>query len=103
MERANLIDARPTVSDMLPWKIQNQHKTTAVMERFRTISKQKNGLDTTAEEERLLDNWLRGLADNDVIVNYHPDAPPNDASSKGGFYYVPRAPEDTWIVRLPSD
>ncbi|MDN4612310.1 hypothetical protein [Arthrobacter burdickii] len=96
-----MLETRRTVSDILPWDVAAHHKTTAVMERFRTISKQQNGLDTSPVEERLLEAWLQGLADNDVVVNYHPDAPPNDASSRGGFYYVPRQPRDKWILRAP--
>lgn len=102
LERAGKIEKKSGWAELLPWKVAPQHKTTAVMARFRTILKQKNGDPTTDVEERLLREWLEGLRDNDVVVNYHPDAPPNVASSKGGFYYVPRKDTDEWIIRLPK-
>lgn len=102
LERGGMVEIRSSAADMLPWKILPQHKTTAVMERFRTMLKQKNEQAITVTEQRLLDEWLLGLQQNGVVVNYHPDAPPNDASSKGGFYYVPRLPEDKWIIREPA-
>ena len=102
LERAGAIESKSGWKDLLPWKVAPEHKTTAVMARFRTILKQKNGEPTTDVEERLLREWLKGLQDHNLVVNYHPDAPPNAASSKGGFYYVPRQDGDEWIIRLPE-
>lgn len=102
LERAGKIEQKSGWKDLLPWKIEPQHKTTAVMARFRTILKQKNGEVTTDVEDRLLREWLKGLQDNNLVVNYHPEAPANAASSKGGFYYVPREEADEWIIRLPE-
>lgn len=103
MERAGLIAQRETFKDFLPWRVAPEHKTTAIMERLRTMLKQKNGETTTDTEERLLREWIEGLMANDVILNYHPEAPANAASSKGGFYYSPRTPEDgTAVFRAPK-
>lgn len=101
LDRAGLIERRAGFQDILPWKVLPEHKSTAIMERFRTILKQKNGLPTTATEERLLATWLEDLQENNVVVNYHPEAPASGASSKGGFYYVERDDADTWIIRNP--
>ena len=99
LERAGKIQTGSGWKDLLPWRIAPNHKTTAVMARFRTILKQKNGEATTPTEERLLRTWLEGMQENNVVVNYHPEAPANSASSKGGFYYVPRTDADQWIIR----
>jgi hypothetical protein len=103
LERAGLTTPQPTVHDVIPWEIADQHKATAVMERFRSIVKQQKGAALRPEEELLLNRWLRDLKENNVVVAYHPDAPPNAASRKGGFYYVERLPEDDWIIRRPVD
>lgn len=104
MERAGLIEHRVHFKDFLPWHVAPEHKTTAIMERFRTMLKQKNGQETTPTEERLLREWLEGLAENNLVVNYHPEAPANAASSKGGFYYTPRLPSDgDSIMRKPVE
>lgn len=44
------------------------------------------------EEERRLDRWLNRLRDNDLVVAYDPETPPNEASpTYGGWSYVARA------------
>lgn len=103
LDRAGQVPALPTYADLLPWKVATEHKMTAIMGRFRSINRQKRGLPLTKPDERLLNEWLASLEENNVVVNYHPDAPPNDASSKGGFYYVPREPRDKWIIREPDE
>lgn len=104
LQRAGYNDPVPTYRDLIPWKIAEEHKATAIMERFRSIVKQKKGAPLRSDEEYHLTKWLRELEANDLVVNYHPDAPPNSASTKGGFYYVPRDPEqDKWIIREPPE
>lgn len=102
LERADLTVARTTYADILPWKIEAEHRATSIMQKFRMILRQRKGEVLGETEQRYLDTWLKLLEDSNVVVNYHPDAPPNDASKKGGFYYVERLPTDKWIVREPD-
>jgi hypothetical protein len=102
LSRAGYIETQATYKDVLPWDIDESHKAVAVMERFRSIVKQQKGGTLRPDEELLLSRWLRDLEANDLVVNYHPAAPANAASSKGGFYYVPKSPEDDWIIRRPQ-
>jgi hypothetical protein len=90
-----------TYKDILPWEIDEAHKATAIMERFRSIVKQRKGAPLRPEEEAKLNRWMKDLEANELVVNYHPEAPANTASTKGGFYYVPKSPEDDWIIRRP--
>jgi hypothetical protein len=101
LNRAGVDDPRPTYRDLVPWDIDEKHRTTAVMARLRSITKQRRGQLLGEQEERLLSDWLEGLEENGLVVAYHPAAPPNSASRKGGFYYVPRSPADEWIIRQP--
>lgn len=102
LERAGLTVPQRTVNDIIPWEIADEHKATAVMERFRSIMKQHKGILLRPEEERLLNRWLRDLQENGVVVDYHPDAPANAASRKGGFFYRERTEDDDWIIRRPN-
>jgi transcriptional regulator with XRE-family HTH domain len=104
LQRAGYTQPVPTYKDILPaeWKLKDEHKATAIMEKFRSLVKQKKGVPLRQEEEERLVAWLRDLRDHNLVVAYHPDAPPNDASTKGGWYYVPRSEEDDWIIRRPS-
>jgi hypothetical protein len=74
----------------------------AIMERFRSITKQKKGRKLRPEEEARLKVWLRELEAEGLVVAYHREAPPNSASSKGGFYYLPKTEQDDWIIRRPT-
>lgn len=100
--RAGYTEPQVTYKDILPWDIAEAHKATAVMERFRSIVKQHKGAPLRPDEEVLLKRWLRDLEANELVVNYHPAAPPNSASTKGGFYYVPKEAGDDWIIRRPT-
>ena len=103
LQRAGYINPQPTYKDILPWDIAEAHKATAIMERFRSIVKQTKGAPLRPDEEQLLQRWLRDLEANELVVAYHPEAPANSASSKGGFYYVPKdAAQDEWIIRRPT-
>lgn len=102
LNRAGYTEPLATYKDILPWEISDEHKGTAIMERFRAIVKQKKGAVLRPEEETRLNLWLRELEENELVVNYHPDAPPNSASSKGGFYYIPKSEQDDWIIRRPK-
>ena len=101
LERAGYTTPQKTVADIIPWDVADEHKSTAIMERFRSIVKQQKGADLRAQEEQLLNRCLHDLTANNVVVAYHPDAPPNAASRKGGFYYLEREPQDDWIIRRP--
>lgn len=102
MQRAGYITPQVTYKDIIPWDIAEAHKATAIMERFRAIGKLRRGVDLRPEEEHLLTRWLKDLEANELVVAYHPDAPANSASTKGGFYYVPKTKDDDWIIRRPT-
>lgn len=102
LQRAGYINPQKTYKDILPWNISEAHKATAVMERFRSIVKKEKGAPLRPEEEAQLQRWLDDLHANELVVNYHPEAPANSASTKGGFYYVPKTEDDDWIIRRPT-
>jgi hypothetical protein len=101
LERAGFTDKAETYRDIIPWDIDPRHRSTAIAQRFRSIQRQRQGKPLNETEQHLLDTWLQVMKDNNVVLDYHPDAPPNDASRLGGFFYTPRLPQDEWIVRVP--
>ena len=102
LERAGFTDRKETYQDIVPWDIDPRHRSTAITQRFRSIMRQRRGTPLNPTEEHLLNTWLQSMKDNNVVLDYHKDAPPNDASRLGGFFYTPRLPEDEWIVRMPK-
>lgn len=100
--RAGYTEPLATYKDILPWEIADEHKAVAIMERFRSIVKQNKGAALRPEEETRLQQWLRDLEANGLVVGYHKAAPPNTASSKGGFFYIPKSEQDDWIIRRPT-
>ena len=93
---------RETYNDLMPWDIDPKHRSTAVTQRFRSMLRLKRGLGLNGAEQHLLNTWLAALEAANVVVDYHPEAPKNDASRLGGFFYTPRLPQDKWIVRVPE-
>lgn len=102
LQKAGYTETLSTYKDIIPWEIADEHKAVAIMERFRAIVKQRKGAQLRPEEEARLQQWLADLEANGLVVNYHPAAPPNSASSKGGFFYIPKSDQDDWIIRRPT-
>jgi hypothetical protein len=103
LERAGFTEKTETYHDIVPWDIDPKHRSTAIAQRFRSIQRQRRGVQLNETEQHLLDTWMKVMKDNNVVLDYHKDAPPNDASRLGGFFYTPRLPEDEWIVRVPKE
>lgn len=103
LERGGKTNPLPNYKDIIPWRVEPEHRSTAVMVRIRSLVKQRQGLPLPEGEERLLKDWLLGMEEAGVVLNYHPEAPANAASSKGGFYYSPREERDEWIFRVPAE
>lgn len=102
LSKADLDTGYYSYRDLLPWDVAPEHLSVSVMHYFRSILKQRRGIELRPEEERSLNAWLKDLRDSNLVVTYHKDAPPNSASRKGGFYYVERSDRDDWIIRQPE-
>lgn len=69
------------------------------MAHARVLLRQRSGQEILLEEVRALHAWLDWVQRRGLVLNYHPEAPPNRASAVGGFYYMDRLPSDEWIIR----
>lgn len=102
LERAGFTEKSETYQDIVPWDIDPKHRSTAVAQRLRAMQRQRQGKPLNDTELRLLEAWRELLKANGVVLDYHPEAPANDASRLGGFFYTPRLPEDEGIFRMPK-
>lgn len=103
LTKAGLVPQRKSTRDILPWKIERKHAGAQIMTHFRMIVRQINGEEIPPSDLRRLTEWLTALDEDGVSVAYHPDAPPNQASSTGGFYYVAREDRDVNRIRVPEE
>lgn len=102
LSRANRIKKAPDYRDVVPWAVEEQHRGAGVMRRIRELVKKQQGIPLSTAEERLLNEWIEGMLKEGVILNYHPEAPPNAAASTGGFYYSPRREGEEGLFRSPD-
>ena len=102
LARAEANVGRRTYRDILPWAIDSAHRSTAIMGHLRVLARQRSGLEASEGELSALHAWLDWLDEHQLVLNYHPEAPPNPASRIGGFYYMDRRPDDEWILRQPA-
>lgn len=102
LSRANRIAKAPDYRDIVPWKVEEAHRGSGVMTRIRDLVSKQQGLPLSPNSERLLSEWLSGMEERGVVLNYHPEAPPNAAAQAGGFYYSPRLPGEEGYFRAPG-
>lgn len=98
---------RYTYKEIVPWEIEPEHRALQLMEQFRRIVRLRHDLPLTDVDKRRLVKWLRTIRQDQVIINYHPDAPGGEENAaspvKGGFYYDPRVAADgDALLRMPA-
>lgn len=97
MRDAGRTSKRPDNSHLMPAggvATKHQHAHPAMMLRIQgRVDRDESGIPPV--KLRQLDKWLRELAEQKLILDYHPDCPPNPASPKtGGWFYPPREKSD---------
>lgn len=102
LKRADRLPDLVTYHDIVPWKIEETHQSSVVMRHIRAIARQQQGAELNDVDERRLSGWLDMLGDQQLVLDYHPQAPANDASRTGGFFYRTRVPEDQDFFRMPD-
>lgn len=98
-DRAGLISQRPTYRDVVPWTVDRQFSRTQIMQYLRAMAKMQARLPVSDSQRRSVERWLEYMKESGVVLAYHPEAPPNDASSMGGFYYARREDGDDDFFR----
>lgn len=81
--------------DLIPWAVRQEHRWSFPVLMLRSEARKREGKELTDTYAAKLKSWLEYLSTNDVVVHYDPD-------TEEGFFYVPRLPTDTDIVRKPT-
>lgn len=92
--------------EALPWKVKKEHAAVIVAKNLRVLSHlaQGNRLHKVETQHQWLANtainWANEILDANQDVDYDPDAPPSEFSSKGGFFLKEADPENWHLKRL---
>jgi AcrR family transcriptional regulator len=96
---------RPTrYAAAIPWRVRTEHdkERPVVMLRFWARMQARDSKLDEASHRRV-EKWAADLRDRDLVVMYDESIPPNPASRRGGFAYVPRRDGiDTFPVSNPD-
>lgn len=102
LHAAGDIERQANYKDIAPWVVNREHRQALPMRHIQIMVRLENGKPVSEAEDRRYKAWLKGMEDAGVVLAYHPDAPANAASLRGGFYYVPREAGDDSIFRKPA-
>lgn len=88
-----------SVEEMTGWDIDARHRNTGAMRRLMTFNRMQQGLDVEEPHRRDLLDWVQEMNGVGVVLDYHPEASPNDACRTGGFYFRRREAADEYFFR----
>lgn len=81
--------------DLIPWAVKPEHRHAHAVSMLRAEARKRAGKTLTPLMADMLEAWLNGLERDETVVHYDPD-------TNEGWWYVPRLPSDTDIVRTPK-
>ena len=81
--------------DLIPWSVKPEHEAHAFLAYLRKEARRRQGYSLTDVEVKRVDNFLRKLAEANVVVHYDPE-------TERGWHLVPREAQDTDIIRRPK-
>ncbi|QBJ00259.1 immunity repressor [Mycobacterium phage Pharaoh] len=91
------LTTRQIVNKAWPFKTTNLHGKSKPYQRLRDHGEfMRTGSFKTMSEEktRNLKKWWKKLRDENVVLEFDPNIPPQPGMAGGGFRYVPRLPSD---------
>lgn len=105
LRQARATTTRPSHRHLIPWVVRSDHAHAKPVTMLRLLGRRERGDELPLPKARMLDKWLRGMRDNELVVCYDPEMPPNPASpTVGGFYYSRRRKSDgDSLVRAVND
>ncbi|MFF8845486.1 hypothetical protein ACF08N_22630 [Streptomyces sp. NPDC015127] len=81
--------------DLIPWFVKPEHRWKYPVAMLRVEARLRDGQELTESDKARLDSWKEMLDEESAVVHYDPD-------TEDGFFYVPREPDDTDIIRRPE-
>lgn len=95
LREAGAVKKRPRHSELIPWKVRNEHMHAHPVAMLRLLARRQGGEELPKRKQQQLDKWLREIEEAGVVVCYDPEQGPNPASPKvGGWYYSRRRDSD---------
>src|SRR5690606_6221190 len=84
------------LEDNFPWKVPSRFGQTGLRRERRDHGEciATGGKGMTRQKLQRVLNLYRKLTENNMVVEFSPDIPPNEFSSAGGFRLVPRKDSD---------
>lgn len=87
---------RPRHEDTLPWHVREEHKNHIEARMLRMEGRRRKGMPLSDKDLHWLNRWRELLEEEKAVVMYDPD-------TEEGFFWVPRTPQDTDILRRPRE
>ncbi|XKH58335.1 hypothetical protein LG293_17060 (plasmid) [Citricoccus nitrophenolicus] len=103
LNAAGDIPTARTVDEMTGWRISKHHRNCGAMRHLMNHNRLMMGKEVEPKRILALRDWVEDMLGAGVVVDYHPDAPANDASRTGGFYYRKREESDDSFFRRHID
>lgn len=100
------VKPRPSYKQLIPWRVSAEHAHAYPAAMLRLLGRVEAGQADRipANKRRMLESWCRTMKEQDLVVDYGPDIPPNPASPKnGGWCYRRRQPSDLEWIRPPAE
>ncbi|OII68267.1 hypothetical protein [Streptomyces sp. CC77] len=83
-------------TDLIPWKIADQHRWDYNLVMLRAEARKRAKHKLSDEEAAKLESWKEWLKQNSLVIYY-------DAETEDGFFAVPREDRDTDLIRVPTN
>jgi hypothetical protein len=91
---------RQIVADQFPWEIGHEFGQSSIARRVHdhALYVATGGKGMTRRQLVALLNFYKKLRDNNVVVEFHPDIPPEPGNQFGGFAFRPRTEDDGDLI-----
>ncbi|MEU7643367.1 hypothetical protein [Streptomyces huasconensis] len=83
-------------SELIPWKVEEQHRWDYNLVMLRYEARVRAGKKITRDEASKLASWKQWLEENNLVIYYDPE-------TTEGFFAIPREERDKDLVRVPDN
>ncbi|MGC4928089.1 hypothetical protein [Streptomyces sp. DT117] len=81
--------------DLIPWHVEERHRWRYDLIMLRLEARRRDGAELSPRDAQRLDSWQASVKEAGAVVHYDPD-------TEAGFFWIPRAEDDTDIIRKPA-
>ncbi|USH45866.1 immunity repressor [Streptomyces phage VieEnRose] len=81
--------------ELIPWHVKREHRWAYPLAMLRAEARRREGKELSEDDKARLASWSAMIEEENAVVHYDPE-------TEDGFFYVPREPGDTDIIRRPE-